>query len=276
VLRGKKKKRGAIIPNLPAFVTNLTLSDFLASDLAKTDSYKHLLPHVNAVVDTTSPDFSAGNPKANHIGLLEALKTFSKVGQKKTYIYTGGILTGGDHPFVKDESYTDTLPAMQWRADLEADVFSYSNALNTLVIRPGYVFGGAVNAIHSSLFGVTDKIVINGRPDKIWSWIHVDDLAELYVHAVNKASIIGPQVFYAGTTGSYTYEQIAKKAAAVAGKPNLPVEVVKAEGFFAVLDIDARVTSKKAFELLGWVAKHLDFYEELDIYYSAWKAASKL
>jgi nucleoside-diphosphate-sugar epimerase len=258
------------------FFCDVRPSSQLHSDLSKPDTYKHLLPKVTAVVDTTSPDFSTGNPKANHISLLELLKPLSTPGHKKTYIYTGGVLTGGDHKFVKDEAYPDVLPAMQWRADLEADILSYATHLNTIILRPGYVFGG-YGGIQNALFSATDKVIIHGRADKVWSWIHVDDLADAYVRAVNRAAYLGPQVFYLGSTGTHTYEQVAKKAAELSGKsPNLPIEVVPAEGWNAITDVDARVSTKKAFELLGWVPKHLDFVEEMDIYYNVYKAYTNL
>lgn len=122
------------------------------------------------------------------------------------------------------------------------------------------------------IFNVQDnKIVIRGRGDKRWTWVHVDDLAQAYVLSVKRAAQVSGNLFFIGAYNSRTYEELAVKAAAVAGHKDAVIERVAAEGWYVIENISCRVSSKKAHDLLGWTAAHRDFYDDLAIYYQCWK-----
>jgi hypothetical protein len=77
------------------------------------------------------------------------------------------------------------VTAMQDREDFENQVLATSSAaLKTTVVRPGFVYGGQGGFVLELFY--SEPLVIQGRRDMRWSWVHVDDLAEGYV-AIGRA-----------------------------------------------------------------------------------------
>ena len=72
------------------------------------------------------------------------------------------------------------VTAMKDREDFENHVLATSTAaLRTTVVRPGFVYGGQGGFVADLFY--SEPLVIQGRRDMRWSWVHVDDLAEGYV-----------------------------------------------------------------------------------------------
>jgi hypothetical protein len=77
------------------------------------------------------------------------------------------------------------VTAMKDREDFENRVLATSSAaLKTTVVRPGFVYGGQGGFVADLFY--SEPLVIQGRRDMRWSWVHVDDLAEGYV-AIGRA-----------------------------------------------------------------------------------------
>lgn len=77
------------------------------------------------------------------------------------------------------------VTAMKDREDFENHVLATSSsALKTTVVRPGFVYGGQGGFVADLFY--SEPLVIQGRRDMRWSWVHVDDLAEGYV-AIGRA-----------------------------------------------------------------------------------------
>ena len=77
------------------------------------------------------------------------------------------------------------VTAMKDREDFENLVLATSSsALKTTVVRPGFVYGGQGGFVADIFY--SEPLVIQGRRDMRWSWVHVDDLAEGYV-AIGRA-----------------------------------------------------------------------------------------
>lgn len=82
-------------------------------------------------------------------------------------------------------SATADVTAMKDREDFENHVLATSSAaLKTTVVRPGFVYGGQGGFVANLFY--SEPLVIQGRRDMRWSWVHVDDLAEGYV-AIGRA-----------------------------------------------------------------------------------------
>ena len=117
---------------------------------------------------------------------------------KLTYIYTSGTLVHGDN---RDEIVTDTTPIrspnelVAWRPGREQQVINDVN-LNGVVIRPSILYGRSGS--HLAPFFQTaseGNIWYPGRSGDRFAVIHTDDLADLYVRAVEKAAICGGLIF---------------------------------------------------------------------------------
>jgi len=84
-----------------------------------------------------------------------------------------------------DGSSSADVTAMEDREDFENQVLATSSAaLKTTFVRPGFVYGGHGGFVANLFY--SEPLVIQGRRDMRWSWVHVDDLAEGYV-AIGRA-----------------------------------------------------------------------------------------
>lgn len=85
------------------------------------------------------------------------------------------------------------VTSMKEREDYENRVLASSCAsLKTTVIRPGFVYGGQGGFVADLFY--SEPLVIQGRRDMRWSWVHLDDLAEGYVAVVRAPrAIVGGQ-----------------------------------------------------------------------------------
>ena len=75
------------------------------------------------------------------------------------------------------------VTSMKEREDYEDQVLASTCAsLKTTVVRPGFVYGGQGGFVADLFY--SEPLVIQGRRDMRWSWVHIDDLAEGYVAIV--------------------------------------------------------------------------------------------
>lgn len=102
---------------------------------------------------------------------------------------------------------------VSWRPAFEK---AYLDA-GAVVIRPGCVYGKG-GSLLGMLFGqlTAGKAVFPGTGNQTWTFVHTDDLAQLYLLAGENPSVSRGQVFN-GITNVDNYGEVAKAAAAVVG-----------------------------------------------------------
>jgi nucleoside-diphosphate-sugar epimerase len=55
----------------------------------------------------------------------------------------------------------------------------------------------------------TADIVVKGKPEKTWAWVHITDLATAYTSIVNAApSVVGGQIFNISDATRVTYVEV--------------------------------------------------------------------
>jgi nucleoside-diphosphate-sugar epimerase len=107
--------------------------------------------------------------------------------------------------------------------------------------------------------------------------VHIDDLAELYVRAVERAP--AGSIFHATDASTHRVREVAEAASRAAGKDgavtSLPVDKARTSmGPFAdALALDQKVSSDKARSELDWRPRHEDFVAEAPLLFSEWQAA---
>ena len=157
------------------------------------------MANVEAVIDTTATH----NPQ-------EAVEVFNLVTEavkavrpahaaKLIYVETSGVWVHGDN---RDEIVTDTTPTATphpfaaWRAVHERNVAG-SALVNGIVIRPVWVIGRSGSHLGRMLFpsAHAGEVVGIGIPGGRYSVIHQDDLADAYVKAVERGSIVRGSIF---------------------------------------------------------------------------------
>lgn len=245
----------------------------VVGDINQPSTYEEALNKSFLVVDTVL-DFSQKDPLAANKTLLEATtKSAEAHGTTKTYIYTSGVLVYAHANEWRDE--THPLPGdfdfFKGRIAFENIVLSQTK-VRGIVIRPGFVYGGATGAGNhlANFFTPKEKIVINNNlKDKRWNWIHVADLADAYVRAAKKTHAIKGEAFNIVSDSSPTYEQITTATARISGyKGDIEYTDEPGKDFLSTLAAKTvLLTHKKAQDLLGWTPAHIGVLEELEIYY---------
>lgn len=226
-------------------------------DITKPETYENILKNYDIVIHTasTNDEHYADADKSVVETVLKHLQD-----TKKTFVYTSGTWVLGNTGDKRADENTPTQPIelVAWRAELEKKVQAAAKQLRTIVVRPAIVYGGN-RGIVADLFKDAQKdgeARYFGNEQSRWSTVHVEDLADLYLLLTEKAE--------SGTLYNATDEkpietlEVAKEianAAGVAGKTKVyqTEEAQKRFGPWAEgLSLDQNVDSNKARKELGW------------------------
>ncbi|GAO01379.1 NAD-dependent epimerase/dehydratase family protein [Anaeromyxobacter sp. PSR-1] len=237
----------------------------LARELAAQDAVVH-----------AAVDYGLGPPADAEA--VEAMITAARAaGRPFSIVYTSGVWVLGDTGGVADERASTDHPAAAtaWRPAHERRVLGAAgDRIAAAVIRPGMVYGGRRGLITPWFDQATREgaatVVAPGT--QRWSFVHVEDLAELYRLVVERRA----QGVLHGVDGRPT--PVAEAAAAysrAAGKGavrELPLaEARKAMGAMAdALAMDQQVVTARAAEV-GWTVRHPDVVSAAAEMYREWK-----
>jgi nucleoside-diphosphate-sugar epimerase len=191
---------------------------------------------------------------------VEAMLT-ALAGRDIPLIYTSGIWSHGDtEGKVIDES-ARPRPAtlVQWRQAVEERVLDAARqGVRSVVIRPAIVYGrgGGIPAgfVESARKEGSARFVGTGQ--NRWPFVHVDDLADLYLLALERAP--AGTLLIAVSGPSYRVSEVASAASRGADQGGRTVswpleEARKTLGAYAdALVLDQQATGKRAQDLLGW------------------------
>ncbi len=193
-------------------------------------------------------------------------------GSGKSFIYTSGIWVYGDTGgrVVTESSPASPVPLVAWRSVVEREVLgAAADGIRSVVIQPGVVYGrgGGIPAawIESVRRNGAAKFV--GTGENRWAMVHVEDLAELYLLALERApagtlllAVGGPSVRVADMA------RAASEGAGAGGRVTAwPLAEARAAlGNYAdALALDQQASSRRAEELLGWKPSRPGALEEL-------------
>jgi nucleoside-diphosphate-sugar epimerase len=190
----------------------------------------------------------------------------------KPLIYTSGIWVLGDTGGkIADETWPLNPAALvAWRPQAEEMVLRAGpTGVRSIVIRPGVVYGrgGGIPADLVKSARETGAARFVGAGENRWPMVHVEDLAELYVLALQQAP--AGTIFHATDGSSYRVREIAEAASVGAGAggriQSWPLdEARKTLGAYAdALVLDQLVTSQNAKSTLGWQLWTVSVIEEL-------------
>lgn len=200
-------------------------------------------------------------------------------------IYTSGVWVLGNtkETTPKDNSSPDAPPAfLAWRPPVERMVLeSAGRGVTPLVIRPGVVYGGAGGLTGFLLSGGSPEtgITVFGDGKNHWSPVHRDDLADLYLRAVER----GPAgTILNGTDGSSpTAGEIAQSLSFAMGFGGKTTRISPEDGrkkWGSLVDgllLDQRVPGDFSERLMGWNPRHRSIVSEGPALVRSWKAAAE-
>jgi nucleoside-diphosphate-sugar epimerase len=214
----------------------------------------------------TTYDAAVDGPAIDAI--LEAL-----AGSNKPFIYTSGIWSHGDTAgnVVDENSPPNPPPLVAWRQGVEDRVLAGARRkIRTVVIRPAIVYGrgGGIPAgfVESARKDGAAQFV--GTGENHWPFVHVDDLADLYLLALENAP---PGTLLLGVSGeAHPVREVAAAASRGAGANGnvkaWPLEDARKKlGAYAdALVLDQQASGRRAQQLLGWQPHRADVLEDIE------------
>jgi len=236
----------------------------IQDDLKNPESFKQAIVQADIVIHSASND--AEVPKA-----VEAILSQLK-GTSKTFIYTSGVFGYGDteNNTANEETATNPIQFASWRPQIEKQLQGAAElGIKTVVIRPGIVYGngGGIVGIYAEQAKKNGEVNCVGEGQNRWTTVHVNDLAKLYLLAVEKAQ---PGSLYNATHGpSVKQRQVVEAIFKAAGIPQnvKPWSIEEARkalgGFVDGLALDQQVDSTKAKRELGWAPNGTPILEDI-------------
>jgi nucleoside-diphosphate-sugar epimerase len=200
--------------------------------------------------------------------IVEAL-----AGSNKPFIYTSGIWSHGDTAgkVVDESSPPNPAALVAWRQGVEDRVLAAAKQkIRTVVIRPAIVYGRGAGILAGFVDSARKEGAAQfvGTGENRWPFVHVDDLADLYLLALEKAP---PGTLLLGVSGpSYSVRDVAAAASRGAGAEGRirawPLEEARKKlGPYAdALVLDQQASGKRAQQLLGWRPHRPDVLEDLE------------
>jgi len=246
------------------------------SSYAKTAVDCHVLVHCAAEY----------TPRFHELDLL-TIKTLVNAAKEsrspRKIVYTSGVWLYGStgNTAVDEASLLNPVAYVVKRIKTEEFVLQANDGkVKTLLIRPGCVYGGSGSLTAEWFESATKKgaAEIIGNGSYRWTMVHVQDLANLYLRAIE--SSYGGEIFNGTDRSRFTVMECAQAASKAAGKKGKvrSIPLAKARKMMGpladCLTLDQHVDSGKAVRLLGWQPRHGGFVDGVNRYYTAWKAVS--
>lgn len=194
-------------------------------------------------------------------GLIDAVLD-ALGGTDKPFVHTGGIFTFGAAADITEDSPVAPPALTAWRAPNEDRV--RTSAVRTTVVAPGIVYGRGAGIPTMFLGDGTAPVRTVGDGTQRWTTVHVDDLAELYVLALERADQDGYVV--AATGEAPTVRDLAEAGAA--GSPVVTESVDESRdrlgaAFADALLIDQVAAGSHARSHYGWQPSRPSLVEHL-------------
>jgi nucleoside-diphosphate-sugar epimerase len=238
--------------------------------LQDSESLASAAREADGVIHTASTN-NAEAPQADAQAVAAILEALEET--NKPFIYTSGVwVLGNTEDRVADEeSQLDPTPLVAWRPANEQRVLdAAARGVRSIVIRPGIVYGRTRGIIGGMIQAGRQSGVVRfvGTGENRWPLVHVEDLADLYVKALEKAP--AGTLLMAASGPSLRVREVAEAAARAAGVDgrveSWPIEQAREKiGPYAdALVLDQQVSGAKAMRLLDWKPQAPSLLEELE------------
>jgi nucleoside-diphosphate-sugar epimerase len=243
----------------PARVAPLTRVHPHRGDMRDRATVRALAADADAVIATASPgDATSAAADTDFVdAVLDGLRPGA------TFIRTGGIWVHGSGADLTEDSPLAPPDLVAWRVPLDARALA-ATGIRSILVEPGVVFGRG-RGIPALVVGSAPVLI--GPGTQHWATVHVDDLADLYVAALDHGTA-GER--YLGVSGDNpTTRQLGEAASRRLGHGGHvvaedPADTVARLGAFgAALLLDQRASGAKARAELSWKPSRPTLVEEL-------------
>ena len=191
-------------------------------------------------------------------------------GSGKTLVYTSGTAVYGDTGTgVADEAAPlSPPPERAWRLPLEQRILtSGDGGIRPVVIRPCFVYGRAGGVAARLVDGASHAGVARyiDAGDNRFSTVHVDDLADLYLLALESDRASGP---YNASSGEVAQRELAEAVARLIGTSVTSWPLAEARsrlGIFAdTMAMNGRISAARARRKLRWNPRRPGLVDEIE------------
>ena len=197
--------------------------------------------------------------------IVGALSQFNR-----PFIYTSGCWVVGDtgDKVADEDTPLAPTPLVAWRPANEQLVLAAHHGVQGIVLRPAMVYGRGGGLVASFVQSAREhgaaRVIGNG--ENRWTFVHLDDLAALYVLALRAAA---GTLLFAAHGAAIRVRDVAEAASRAAGADGkvetVPIEEArKTMGPFAdALALDQQISGERAQRVLGWRPQAPTVLEEL-------------
>ncbi|RAK25670.1 NAD-dependent epimerase/dehydratase family protein [Actinoplanes lutulentus] len=186
----------------------------------------------------------------------------------EVFIRTGGVWVHGAGDAITEETPLDAPALVAWREKVDQRALA-APGIRSVLIEPGIVYGhgGGIARLVVGASRTDEGLTLIGDGTQHWATVHVDDLAELYVLALEKApagstfigvSGVNPTVRELGEAAS---SRLGLGGRVVAEDP--AATVARLGDFGAALLVSQQATGEKARRVLGWAPSRASLVEEI-------------
>ena len=188
--------------------------------MGRPEDWVHLVSNLDTVIDLVGGSEIKDLTAANFEAILKAVQaTRPSQAPKINYIHTSGTWVHGDNreDIVTDSTALKPIELVAWRPALE-ELVCKNQILNGIVIRPALLYGRD-GSLLAELFKSAAEGLVKwaGTPGGRFALIHVDDLANIYVRAAEKAPILGGTVIDAANDLTESVDDVLQKLVKVSG-----------------------------------------------------------
>lgn len=238
------------------------------ADLADGDALHELAAASDGVIHVASPGdaTSAALDEVAVTSLLRALR-----GTGRPFVHTAGVWLHGSGSAIAETTAMNAPRLAAWRVPLARLVRDVRD-VRTSVIAPAVVYGhggGLLNLVAAGprTGGKAPSLTMVGAGDQHWSTVHVDDLADLYVLALEKAPAGS---YFLGASGvNPTVREITEavsQSVGLAGRvePEPVVQTLDRLGLLGeALLLDQQASGDAARRSLGWSPRRPSILDDI-------------
>ncbi|MGJ9421777.1 NAD-dependent epimerase/dehydratase family protein [Aeromicrobium sp. CF3.5] len=228
-----------------AVIGDLFDPEWVASELSTHDAGIH-----------TAAGGDEQDPALNDAVIAAAIEAFSDT--DKPFVHTGGVWVYGSNPAISEDSELAPPAVVSWRPESEQRLLE--SDVRASVIQPGIVYG------HGQ--GIPAMVAagpVPGTGEQHWATVHVDDLADLYLLALD---VPGGHAYIAASGSNPTVAELAQAAGTDQGPEGDAATLERLGPFGEALVLDQQVSGAKA-KALGWEPQRPSLVEELAAGYTS-------
>lgn len=230
----------------------------LLGSLTDTALLERAATQADAVVHTAVDHSDSDDAVREEAAAVEALtRGAGKAGTGKPFIYTStNLVYGLDPAHSRNENAELPEPGLLPSKLVGERLVREAAGLNGIIIRASLVYGRGGTLLLTSLIDAATRsgaATYIGSGDNEWTPVHADDLARLYLRALEHP-VAG--IYNASGPQQFTFRELAEAIADLTGTTATSITAEQAASTMgpiaALLQSSARTPSRKAYETFGW------------------------